>query len=56
MNILAHLVALVAVGWLIEFLFVDLSEPILGVAAVILFALFIPLSWLAIKEDQEILK
>jgi len=56
MNILAHLAAMVAVGWLIQFLFVTLSEPILGVAAVIIFALLLPMAWIALKEDQEILK
>lgn len=56
MNILAHLAAMVALGWLIQFLFVTMDEPILGLAAVIVFALFIPMSWIAVKEDQEILK
>lgn len=54
MNILAHLAAFVALGWLVQWLFIDLSEPILGVAALIVLVLYVPLSWVAIMEDKDI--
>lgn len=55
MNTLAYIAALIAVAWLVEFLFVDLSEPVLAAALVVVWAWLLPMTWIAVLEDKEII-
>lgn len=55
MNTLAHIAALVALGWLTKFMFVDQANPVVGFAVFAVALLFLPLTWFAVHEDREIL-
>ena len=55
MNTLSHIAAIIAVGWLVVWLFTTLNQPILGAALVVVWAWLVPQTWLAILEDREIL-
>jgi len=56
MNTLAHLAALVAIGFIIRLLFVTLSEPILGTAAVVVFVTFAVMTIFAVEADKKLLE
>jgi hypothetical protein len=55
MNTLAHIAAMVAVGWLVFWMFTELNEPVLAVAGVTVLAWLFPMTWMAVLEDKEIL-
>lgn len=55
MNTLVHLAALVAVGWLTHWVFTEMNEPILGAGCVLMWAWLVPMTWVAVLEDREIL-
>ena len=56
MNTLAHLACLVALFWLAVFVFDDLGQPALGYAVIGAFLMFIPLTFLAVLQDWELLR
>lgn len=55
MNTLVHLAALVAVGWLTNWVFTVMGEPILGLGCAIVWAWLVPQTWIAVLEDREII-
>lgn len=55
MNTLVHIAALIAVGWFTYWLFVVFNEPILAVGMAIVWAWLVPMTWVAVLEDREIL-
>ena len=55
MNTLACIAGLLTSGWLAQHFFVTKDEPLLGFAAIVVFALLIAMTWLALEEDREIL-
>ncbi len=57
MNSLAHLAALLVLGWLIEHFFATIEEPLLAFALIPVFIIFlISLILMAVKDDAEMLE
>lgn len=56
MNILSYIALFPALGWLALYLFTGTrSDTLLGFTVIVVLAWAVPMAWLAIKEDQEIL-
>ena len=54
MNTLIHIATAVALLWLAVFLFsAEIDEPALGVAVLGVFLLYIPLTLMALADDQD---
>lgn len=56
MNTLAHLSAVMTSIWLLLYAFTTLDQPLLGMAAVFLTALFVVLTLFAAIQDWRIVK
>ncbi len=56
MNTLAHIGALVSIGLLIKLAFVDMSDPILGTAGVVMFAVFVVMTLLGLLADHDMIE
>jgi hypothetical protein len=56
MNTLAYIFLLLCAAFFVRWCFVDLNNGLLGACGIILILWAIPMTWVAIKEDQEILR
>ena len=56
MNTLAHLAAVIASIWLLLYGFLTLEQPLLGIVAVFLTALFATLTLFAAQSDWRIIR
>jgi len=54
MNILIHVIGLVAVGWLTAEVFSVWNVPVLGFVCIGVFAWLLASTWLAVQDDKEI--